>query len=101
MKAKFTWRKNAECYTLLGWSDVLTKAELPSEYVGGPGPKFWDSRRNVTLGPDSTVPDKLFESMVLTDKQYTIVMDYLCAAGKRLSRIMKEIEEGEEFTVQV
>jgi len=110
-KAKFTWRKTPGKYSLLGWSDVLTNAELPFEYVGSPGQKFWYVPpivvekvayiEHIRLGQDSTVPGKLAVGTVLTAGGYDQMMDYLCAAGKRLSRIKKEIEEGEEFVIQV
>jgi len=114
MKAKFTWRKTRAYHTLIRWSDVLMKAELPYEYVNVDGPKFWYVPpivmektayiEHIRLGSqlDSNELNMLlFEGTVLLGMQYNEVMEYLQKAGKRLSRIKKEVDEGEEFTVQV
>jgi len=112
MKAEFTWRNPAAYYTLIRWSDVLRRDELPYEYVNGPGPKFWYVPpaviektayiEHIRLGHDNILNlPKLYEGAVLTVEQYKKVIEYLQGAGKRLPEIKKEIEEGEEFTVQV
>lgn len=115
MKAKFTWRKTGKTityYTLIGWSDVLTGVELPYEYVGGPGPKFWyvppivvdkvAHIERIHLGQDNILNlPQLWGGAVLTVEHYTKVMEYLEKAGKRLSEIKKEVDEGEEFVIQV
>jgi len=114
MKAKFTWRRTASYYTLIRWSDVLMKVELPYEYVNGPGPKFWyvppaviektAYLEHIRLG-SQLEPDELnmllFEGTVRIGKPYNQVTRYLQEAGKRLSEIKKEVEEGEEFVIQV
>jgi len=109
MKAEFTWRKTAAYYTLLRWSNVLMKAELPYEYVNVSGPKFWYVPpvvvdkvayiEHIRLGIEDK--PKLIVSSVLTGKQYNEVMEYLQEAGKRLSEIKKEIEDGVELVIQV
>lgn len=115
MKAKFTWRKTRAYHTLIRWSDVLMKVELPYEYVNGNGPKFWyvppivaentAYLEHIRLG-SQLEPDELnmllFEGAVMPGMQYNEVMEYLQEAGKRLSEIKKAIvEEGEEFVIQV
>jgi len=113
-KAKFTWRRTASYYTLIRWSDVLMNAELPFEYTNGPGEKFWyvppivsgkvAYNEHIRLGAhdkhSSGYVRLMIGSVILIDN-YDMLVKYLQDAGKRLSDIKKEIEEGEEFTVQV
>lgn len=113
MKAKFTWRKTAIYHTLIHWSGVLTKAELPYEYVNGDGPSFWYVPPSVIEGTaypehvrlgsqlESDELNMLLEGTVLIENQYDLVRTYLNEAGKRLTRIRKMVEDGQEFVMQV
>lgn len=109
MKAKFTWRNTAAYHTLIRWSDVLMKDELPYEYVNGYGPKFWYVPpivvdkvayiEHIRLWTEDR--PKLIVGSVLTGKQYGQVIRYLQGAGKSLSEIKKEVGEGEELVIEI
>ncbi len=114
MKAEFTWRVTSQYCTLLRWSGVLMKTELPFEYVNGPGPKFWYVLPVVV---DNVVVDDriayeehirlaigeathLVVGSVILREDYDMLIEYLTDAGERLSEIKKEIYESEESVVQ-
>lgn len=108
MKAKFTWRATSQYCTLLSWSGVLLKAELPFEYVNGPGAKFWyvppvvDNK--VAYGDHIKLdhaPAHLVVGSVVLREDYDMMIRYLQNAGERLSEIKKEVDEGEVLVVQV
>ncbi len=114
MKAEFVWRVTSQYCTLLRWSGVLLRAELPFEYVNGPGPKFWyvpsvvvgtvvvDDRitydEHIRLAVDDAAP--LVAGSVILRENYDMLVEYLKSAGARLSDIKKEIVESEECVVQ-
>jgi len=109
MKAEFTWRITSQYCTLIRWSGVLMKAELPFEYANGPGPKFWYVPPVVDVGVaygdhirlSIDAATHLVVGSVILREDYDMLIEYLKSAGERLSEIKKEVNEGEESVVQV
>jgi len=111
MTAEFTWRVTSQYCALMGWSGVLMKAELPFEYVNGPGPKFWyvptivDGRiahdEHILLGGTYIGRRELTIGYVIKCTEYGKLVSYLQEAGKQLSEINKEVETVEVSVVQV
>ncbi|MEA3338591.1 MAG: hypothetical protein U9R15_01365 [Chloroflexota bacterium] len=100
MKAMFTWRETSQYCTLMSWSGVLLKAELPFEYVNGPGAKFWYVPPvYIQLNWGESV--NLVVGSVIMREDYGMLIRYLQDAGERLSEIKKEVDAGDVVVVQV
>ncbi|MCD6161846.1 MAG: hypothetical protein J7K40_05470 [candidate division Zixibacteria bacterium] len=104
MKTILSWRKTASHFSLIEWSGVLQKPELPPEYTNTPGAKFWcvPIQRCIQLGGDSrcdligvTAPARLYIGTTLTLEQHESLINYIAAAVKRLREAEIEIESAE------
>lgn len=110
MKVKINWLKTRLGYTLLGYTDVLQKSELPAEYVNMSGPKYW----YVPLAIVEKVAHgdyiayysgfheyKLVVGMVLSPDEWEQVMKIFVEAGEHLADARKMVGAGEEITMLV
>ena len=106
-ETKLIWRKTTDAFTLVDWSGVKRKDELPHEYVNGKRPKFWhvpadvigDTRYNeyILLGVNMG-PNKLYVGTVLAYREQVEVEKYLLAASRRLHDINAQIAGSEMVT---
>ena len=113
---KLTWRKTTDTFTLMGWSGIKYKSELPYEYVNGKGPKFWSCCHHDDAGDIryikyihldnnagkaldyNTFPSGLYIGIVLTYREQARVAKYILNASQRLHDINAQIADSEIIT---
>lgn len=110
-KPKFLWRiteyKHAKLYTLINWSGVRDRRNLPPEYINYHGEKFWDvddDHISLAGGMNNmrSIGNSLSRGTVLEEDEYTILIAHLQAAASRLKSVNWVIKDRSEIiTVEV
>lgn len=117
-KATLTWRKtiwkSATMYTLMGWENVLTKEDLPYEYIDY-GPHFWEAGNKIYISnnrPKSYYADKadmaeryvvpeLYIGQMLQEKDFDNLIKHLRRACRQLHKLKQKVSESEEIVVEL
>ena len=101
---KTVW-KHDTLYTLLGWENVLSKGDLPPEYIDWNAPRFWAEENRIRIpdcrgGPLSKhVPQTLYQGQVFDEDGHVELVRYLRMACEWLQRVKRKVGEAEEIVL--